>query len=90
MADTRRKHVDWTLPDQDKEPFTWQHVEVALLMDIRAELQQLNQLLSCPNFREIPFQLRRIRIATEARRRESRHPSRATRHPKHGQPGGSR
>ncbi len=44
MADTRRKNGNWTLPTQG---FDWQHVQVAVLMDIRDELQQINRSLGC-------------------------------------------
>ena len=40
---------------------------VAVLQDIRAELQQLNALLSCRNFTEIPATLREIRKNTTTR-----------------------
>lgn len=35
MAETRHKDVNWALP----ENFTWSHVPVALLMDLRDELR---------------------------------------------------
>lgn len=37
---------------------------LAILQDIRTELQRLNQLLHCPNFTAIPHKLDRIRVAT--------------------------
>lgn len=40
------------------------HGTLALLQDIRTELQRLNGILSCPNFLNIPHKLDRIRIAT--------------------------
>lgn len=43
---------------------TWEGVHTALLMDIRDELKQLNGLLGCPNFVEIPRTLRAIRRNT--------------------------
>jgi len=36
-------------------------------MDVRVELQKLNNLLSCPNFTDIPRLLRKIRIAHASR-----------------------
>lgn len=42
-----RQNGDWTTPRGDE--FKWQHVEVEVLMDIRDELQKLNQFLTCPN-----------------------------------------
>lgn len=37
---------------------------LAILQDIRTELQRLNTLLHCSNFAAIPHKLDRIRIAT--------------------------
>ena len=39
-------------------------VMLAVIMDIRDELQRLNRLLSCPNFTAIPTTLRSIRRNT--------------------------
>ena len=45
--DTRHKDKRWTLDvADDGRVKTWQQVEIALLMDIRDELQTLNQTLS--------------------------------------------
>lgn len=41
-------------------PFTWEHVAVEVLMDIRQELRNMNCLLNCKNFTEIPTTLRSI------------------------------
>lgn len=52
-----RINGQWETP----EPLTWDYVRVELLMDIRAELQQLNSLLACPNFMGIPRDLRSMK-----------------------------
>lgn len=58
---TRHKDSDWQLPtNPDGRLRGWQYVPIALLMDIRDELKQLNRLLHCPNFISIPKQLRAI------------------------------
>lgn len=57
MADTRKKNINWNV---GKEA-TWEGAQLAVLMDIRDELQRLNGLLGCANFREIPRVLRTIR-----------------------------
>lgn len=54
----RYKNVNWTLPDKNIE--TWDQVQVAVLMDIRDELQRMNSLLSCSNFIGIPHTLKSI------------------------------
>jgi hypothetical protein len=43
MADRRQKNQNWHLPT----PVNWEHVPIALLMDIRDELQGIRSLLSC-------------------------------------------
>ncbi len=60
----RFKNADWDLPTDNGKIQTWQAVEVAVLMDIRDELQTLNRLLGCPNFTAIPTVLRKIRANT--------------------------
>jgi len=65
MDDTRHRNREWALPtNQTGAPETWQAVEIAVLMDVREELQNLNRLLRCPNFLEIPDTLRGIRRNT--------------------------
>jgi hypothetical protein len=44
--------------------FQWLHVQVALLMDVRDELQKLNALLHCHNFTGMPETLRQVRRNT--------------------------
>lgn len=56
MRNQQRKNSDWATPTD----FTWEHVKVEVLMDIRGELQQLNRLLACQNFLNIPATLRSI------------------------------
>ena len=44
-ADTRRKNVNWKLAAAPKEP-GWEGAQLAVLMDIRDELQRLNGLIT--------------------------------------------
>lgn len=60
MADRRRKNVNWTVADEQGGVPTWERVTIAVLMDIRDELQLLNRLLHCRNFQNIPRKLDRI------------------------------
>lgn len=61
MPDKRHKNADWQLPTDDNGSIgTWQAVSIAVLMDIRDELQKLNALLHCQNMRNIPRKLDRI------------------------------
>ncbi len=65
MLDTRHKNCKWALPTSDEGCVKdWQYVPIAILMDIRDELQKLNTLLACPNFPGIPQTLRDIKRAT--------------------------
>ncbi len=52
------RNADWKLPEPRIE--TWEQVGIAVLIDIRAELKELNSLLSCPNFLNIPRSLSSI------------------------------
>ena len=58
----RFENVRWDLtaaPDGSIK--TWELARLAVLMDIRDELQKLNRLLGCPNFVAVPGILRDIR-----------------------------
>jgi hypothetical protein len=60
----------WHLPETaDGKIAKWEYVPIALLMDIRDELQTLNQLLNCQNFLDMPGQLRKIAANTTKKRR---------------------
>ena len=67
MADTRHKNANWNLNEKPD----WRGVTVAVLMDIRDELQKLNHLLHCHRFTGIPETLHRIdrRVAKKIRLR---------------------
>jgi hypothetical protein len=66
---TRLKDINWQ-PGTDKGAAeTWQHVQVAVLMDIRDELKRLNLLLYCTNFTGIPQVLRKVEKNTRKKRR---------------------
>lgn len=61
MKDDRFKNKDWALPVAESGKIaTWDAVKIAVLMDIRDELQKMNALLHCPNFVGIPQTLKRI------------------------------
>jgi len=66
MANRRWKDQEWFIVSADGKQYeiTNQAQHLAVLMDIRDELKSLNQLLSCPNFTEIPSILREIRRNT--------------------------
>ncbi len=68
----RHKDQEWALADdinQSGNVAGLTRRAVAVLMDIRSELQQLNGLLRCPNFLSMPGELRAIRRNTATRRR---------------------
>lgn len=72
MADTRKANIDWSLPTNQNGTVAIEFVQVALLMDLRDELQKLNRLLHCSNFLEIPRILRTIRHNTTKPRRRKK------------------
>lgn len=71
----KTKGVTWTIPGfYDPERNTLNGVEtdyarLAVLMDIRDELKQLNRLLHCGNFVGMPGVLRQIAANTKKPRR---------------------
>jgi hypothetical protein len=67
--DTRHKNGNWALPTTpDGRIEAWDYVKIALLMDIRDELQTLNRLLGCYNFTRLPHILDRIESNTKKRK----------------------
>lgn len=72
MADRRRANVSWNVADEDGRVRSWDRVAVAVLMDIRDELQRLNQLLHCSNFIDIPRRLSKIAANTTRPKRKPR------------------
>jgi hypothetical protein len=71
MPDRRRANRNWYVADEkgDLHGNMRDGVSVAVLMDIRDELQKLNALLACPNFTSIPTILRTIRRNTAGLRK---------------------
>lgn len=72
MSDTRFKDLNWALPlsSDSLRIQSWDHVKIALLMDIRDELKQLNCVLGCSNFQNVPHLLRRISANTAKPRKK--------------------
>ena len=64
VSDTRKKDTNWTLP----ETATYDSAQLAVLMDIRDELKQLNRVFGCANFLNIPNELRKIEANTRKRK----------------------
>ena len=61
MSNRRFGHVDWSLPLNTGGGIRdWDAVNIALLMDIRDELKQLNSVLACHHFQAIPRTLYEI------------------------------
>lgn len=56
----RHPNANWKLP----QDLSWNHVPIAVLMDIRDELQKLNRLLHCGNCVAIPHKLDKIIVNT--------------------------
>jgi len=69
MADRRKRNVNWWVAEEDGTVPSWDRAAVAVLMDIRDELQILNRLLACPNFTGIPETLRTIARHTKRKKK---------------------
>lgn len=67
----RLKNRQWNLNCKETDQtFTIEHIKIALLMDIRDELQQLNNVLTCSNLSRYERILRGIRAKLPLRRRK--------------------
>jgi len=65
----RFNNVRWDLiANGEGNPTSWDQVQVALLMDIRDELQELNRVFRCHNALAIPDLLRQIKKNTTKRK----------------------
>lgn len=64
-----RANQQWKTPANDKG-FTWDHVQLEVLMDIRDELQKLNRVFACGNFQRIPLVLDEIKRNTKKPRKK--------------------
>jgi hypothetical protein len=78
VANTRHKNAEWTVGDEHTgEVPTWERAGIAVLMDLRDELQEMNRTLSvlkCINFIRIPRILDGIRKNTTRKRRQTKKP----------------
>lgn len=70
----RLKNKNWNCgtenPDGSCTSSSVEHSQLAVLMDIRDELQQLNRTLACPNFLGLPRDIARIRREVAGLRRD--------------------
>lgn len=60
-----RSHYEWDTSEGGG--FTWQHVQVELLMDIRDELKKLNDTLGCYRVRRMTDDINKIDRRLQAR-----------------------
>jgi hypothetical protein len=73
MTRSRFKNQQWTFGVSDNGSIpSWEQVGVAVLLDIRDELQTLNRLLNCPKFIGIPGTLDRIARNTTKSKKKKR------------------
>ena len=70
--DKQASNIRWTVVNNSGQCPTWEHVIVAVLMDIRQELYNLNSLLACQNFTGMPRTLRKIAANTDKKPRKPR------------------
>lgn len=76
MSDQRGKNWNWKPLDETGNAPNWERVGICVLLDIRDELQELNRVLRCPNFQDIPARLERIaRSVARPRRPKNRRTS---------------
>lgn len=66
--DNRQKNIRWAVQVNESKRVEWHDAHLAVLMDLRDELQTLNRLLGCPNFTCIPRVLDEIAKNTTKRK----------------------
>ena len=57
---TRHKDANWTVHTNEDNRISYEGATLAVLMDIRDELQELNATFNCHRFQGIPVTLDRI------------------------------
>lgn len=71
----RHKDMDWNLPEGVRDQrgartHSWESINVSVLMDIRDELKEINQVLRCSSTQAIPGLLAKIATNTKIRKRK--------------------
>lgn len=64
---SREKDTNWALSPTSSGKFSFDSAHLAVLMDLRDELKQLNRVFACYNFTQIPAVLRAIKRNTAPR-----------------------
>ena len=68
----RKKDLQWDIGENDLSGrFTWDQIKVSLLLDLRDELKELNQHLSCRQVQKMFRDLVAIRRNTNKKRRKA-------------------
>lgn len=65
MIDTRKKDANWLINAPEGGLWSLDQARLAVLMDIRDELKQLNLAFSCRNFLSLPSAVEAIRQNTQ-------------------------
>lgn len=60
MADTRKRNNSWVIATNADGTTPSSHAGLAVLMDIRDELQTLVTIFQCSNFQQMPWDLKRL------------------------------
>lgn len=63
-------NMNWGVTRDSAGNWSWDTAKLAVLCDIRRELQQLNRLLGCARFIGIPDQLQQIELNTTRKKRK--------------------
>lgn len=69
-GDTRCANSTWTIRAADQTGASWEGAQLAVLMDLRDELQKLNRLLGCDRFVGIPSVLAQIARQTKKKKKQ--------------------
>lgn len=72
--DTRKKNTNWQINLPLSGYYSLDQAQLAVLMDIRDELQTLNNVFRCNNFLNIPHVLARISRNTHKPKKRRRKP----------------
>lgn len=65
MSDTRKKNINWIIKTNEDGTTPHGDAQLAVLMDIRDELREINSRLGCGSFQRLPYTIDMIRRYTQ-------------------------
>jgi len=79
VSDQRQKNKSWSVADKNGKVTDWAQAQVAVLMDIRDELQAINSKLSCYRIPRALDAMHELGVEARRKKRDAAKKRKATR-----------